>query len=230
MCLGLYTTVLRGRIITGTLAGIGVISGDMARSEHIKKGFQKGWAHRRRTLLSASSIFGAALLVLTTVACKEAVPSRTARTSIAACSPASLAGSARLQGETGYRIGLLTVENTGRTPCLLPTRPSVTLKRNGTVLAVREIPMLDGQSRSFGRAFRSTLRAGETATAALAWHNWCRRSPRASRSLLGYLLLSLPRYLAPLRIRMTAFMVPRCAYPKKQSTLAVGRFRAPRST
>ena len=152
------------------------------------------------------------------------VNSRNDMSRVDLCSVHSLSGSAWLQGETGYQVGILTVENNGPTSCRLPTRPSVLLEWRGSVLAIHQIPMPDEQSQGFGGASLAVLGPHDKAEVGLVWHNWCHPGPPRSGPFSGSLLVELSS--SPLRIDMKFPEAARCDLPLEQSTLSIGRFRS----
>jgi len=171
-------------------------------------------------------IVGATLLVVVVVAITLSNSGK-AITSVSICSTRNLSGSASLQGENGYRVGNLTIENNGSTPCRLPTRPSVVLVWHGAALTIHQIVMAGEQSRLVGGTPISVLPPHAKTSVALAWGNWCQTLPSISSPLSGSLLVSLSRTTRPVRIRVKNFQPARCDWPLKPSTLQVGRFRSP---
>ena len=143
------------------------------------------------------------------------------------CSTRNLSGSASLQGENGYRVGALTLENNGRVPCRLPARPSVVLVWHGATLAIHQIVMAGEQSRLIGGTTISVLPPHAMATVALAWGNWCQTLPSKTYPPSGSLLVSLSRTTSPVRISVKNFLPARYDWSLKPSTLEVGRFRSP---
>jgi len=171
-------------------------------------------------------IVGATLLVVVVVAITLSNSGK-AITSVSICSTRNLSGSASLQGENGYRVGNLTIENNGSTPCRLPTRPSVVLVWHGVALAIHQKVMDDEQSRLVGGTPISVLQPHAMAAVALAWGNWCQTLPSKIPPTGGSLLVSLSRSSSPVRINIKNFLPARCDLPAELSSLAVGRFRSP---
>ena len=143
------------------------------------------------------------------------------------CSTRNLSGSVSLQGENGYRVGILTLENNGRVPCRLPARPAVLLVWHGAALAIHQTVMASEQSRLVGGSTISILPPHAKVTVALAWGNWCQTLPSKTSPFSGSLLVSLSRSLSPVRISVKNFLTARCDWPLEPSTLEVGRFRSP---
>jgi len=170
-------------------------------------------------------IVGATLLVVVVVAITLSNSGK-AITSVSICSTRNLSGSASLQGENGYRVGNLTIENNGSTPCRLPTRPSVVLVWHGVALAIHQKVMDDEQSRLIGGITISVLPPHAKTSVALAWGNWCQTLPSKTYLPSGSLLVSLSRTTSPVRISVKNFLPARCDWPLKPSTLEVGRFRS----
>jgi len=171
-------------------------------------------------------IVGATLLVVVVVAITLSNSGK-AITSVSICSTRNLSGSASLQGENGYRVGNLTIENNGSTPCRLPTRPSVVLVWHGVALAIHQKVMDDEQSRLVGGTPVSVLQPHAMAAVALAWGNWCKTLPSKTYPPSGSLLVSLSRTTSPVRISVKNFLPARYDWSLKPSTLEVGRFRSP---
>ena len=172
-------------------------------------------------------IVGATLLVVVVlVAITSSNPGK-AVSSLSSCSTHNLSGSASLQGENGYRVGVLTLENNGSVPCRLPARPSVVLVWHGATLAIHQIVMAGEQSRLIGGTTIGVLPPHAMATVALAWGNWCKTLPSKTYPPSGSLLVSLSRTTSPVRISVKNFLPARCDWPLKPSTLEVGRFRSP---
>ncbi len=143
------------------------------------------------------------------------------------CATRYLAGSASFQGENGYQVGILTLENIGLKSCRLPTRPSVVLVWHGVALVIHQLSMTDAQSRSFGGTALSVLKPRAKSSVGLAWHNWCQTLPPKTSPFNGSLLVSLSRSSSLVRINVKNIYPARCDLPREQSTLAVGRFRLP---
>ena len=180
--------------------------------------------HRLSGFVSKHRIVTTAFILIVAVVSITLANSRNEISRVDLCSVRSLSGSAWLQGETGYQVGILTVENNGPTSCRLPTRPSVLLEWRGSVLAIHQIPMPDEQSQRFGGASLAVLGPHDKAEVGLAWHNWCHSGPPRSGPFSGSLLVALSS--SPLRIDMKFSEVARCDLPLEQSTLSIGRFRS----
>ena len=185
------------------------------------------WASLHSSLVRPRVAAVVAFIAIATVAPIALASSRNAISPVSMCSARNLSGSALLQGETGYQVGILTLENNGLKPCRLPTRPSVDLVWHGVALAIHQLSMTDDQSRSFGGAALSVLKSHAKSAVGLAWHNWCQTLPPKTSPFSGSLLVSLSRSSSPLRINMKNIHTARCDLPREQSTLAVGRFRSP---
>jgi len=142
------------------------------------------------------------------------------------CSTHKLSGSASLQGENGYRVGVLTLKNNGRVPCRLPGRPSVVLFWHGAALAIHQIVMADEQWPLVGGTPISVLHSHAMATVALTWGNWCQPLPSKTSPISSSLLVSLSRSSSPIRIGVKNLLPARCDWPLEPSTLVVGRFRS----
>lgn len=183
--------------------------------------------HLRNRKMAVLSITTLMLLALTVVAPIALANSGSAVPSMSICSTGNLSGVASLQGETGYQIGILTLENIGPQPCLLPSRPSIKLIWRGATLAIRQILMTDGQSRSFGGAAIGVLKPHAKSAVGLAWHNWCKTLPPRTSPFSGTLDVFLSRLSSPLRINLKKISSARCDFPGQESTIAVGRFRLP---
>ena len=172
-------------------------------------------------------IVGATLLVVVVVFAITLSNSENTISRLGLCSPRNLSGAASLQGENGYRVGILTIENNGRVPCRLPARPSVVLVWHGAALAIHQIVMAGEQSRLVGGATISVLPPHAKTTVALAWGNWCQTLPSKTSPLSGSLLAWLTGSSSPVPISVKNFLPARCDWPLEPSTLEVGRFRSP---
>ena len=179
-----------------------------------------------RKLIFLFNVGATLLAVVVVVAITWSSPGK-AISPVGICSMRNLSGSASLQGENGYRVGNLTIENNGSKPCRLPTRPSVVLVWNGAALAIYQIVMTDEQSRLVGGTPISVLRSHAMATVALTWGNWCQLLPSKTSPIRGSLLVSLSRSSSPIRIGLKNFLPARCDWPLEPSTLEVGSFRSP---
>ena len=168
----------------------------------------------------------AAIALAATVSVTLAIPGN-ATTSISICSTRNLSGSATLQGESGYQVGTVTLENNGLKPCHLPIRPLATIIRRGLALNIHQIPMPDDQSQSFGGTALAVPVPHAKTAIGLSWHNWCQTLPLKTSSSSGSLVVSLSHSSSPVRINIKNIHPARCDLPGKQSTLAVGRFRSP---
>lgn len=185
------------------------------------------WALLHSSLVRPRVVAIVAFIAIAVVVPIPLANSRNAISPVSICSTLNLSGSASLQGETGYQVGILTLENHGLKPCRLPTRPSVILVWHGVALAIHQLSMTEDQSRSFGGAALSVLKPHAKSAVGLAWHNWCQTLPPKTSPFSGSLLVSLSRSSSPLRINMKNIHPARCDISREQSTLAVGRFRSP---
>lgn len=176
-------------------------------------------------LVSKHRIVTTAFILIVAVASITLANSRNEISPVGICSTRNLSGSASLQGENGYRVGILTLESNGRMPCRLPMRPSVVLVWHGAALAIHQIVMADDHSPLVGGTAISVLQPHAKATVALAWFNWCQTLPSKTSSFSGSFLVSLSHSSPPLRINMKNVQVARCDLPLEQSTLSIGRFR-----
>lgn len=185
------------------------------------------WASSHSSLVRPRVTAVVAFIAIATVVPITLASSGNAISTVSICSTRNLSGSASLQGETGYQVGILTLENIGLKSCRLPTRPSVVLVWHGVTLAIHQLSMTDAQSRSFGGAALSVLKPRAKSAVGLAWHNWCQTLPPKTSPFNGSLLVSLSRSSPPVRINVKNIHPARCDLPREQSTLAVGRFRLP---
>lgn len=153
--------------------------------------------------------------------------SRSTLTSMSVCTTHDLIGTASLQGETGYQVGILMLENKRLKSCRLPTRLSVKVVWHGKVLAIHQISMADEQSRSFGTTALSVLKPHAKSAVGLMWHNWCHTLPLRISPSSELLIVTLSHSSSQLKINMKNLHPARCDLPSEHSTLAVGRFRTP---
>ena len=141
-------------------------------------------------------------------------------TTAPACRPGSLTAEASLQGATGSLLGGLQVMNVGQRACTLPERPTVRISWAGKTLNVRRVELAARPVRL------RLLKPGAKAYAALQWSNWCGDDFGLFRPRL---LVTLGRLPSVLRVELHGQVTaPRCDSSYSPSTLAVGRFAAPR--
>jgi hypothetical protein len=179
-------------------------------------------------MLKNSKSFGLLLLVgcfLLTACSKPAPLSETVPFSPGTCQTDKLTLISGWEGsQDGDLTGSLTLTNNGDTACTLPSAPTVLLElKSGQRFPVQEVV-----EDSANNTNKLVLDAKASATARLAWHNWCGGKPPDGL----YARLDLP--YTPKTLRLYALFadpngqpqldIPKCTETAKASNINVSGF------
>lgn len=136
------------------------------------------------------------------------------------CRASQLSANAAFGAATGSELGGVTLRNTSRLTCSLPTRPlDLRLFLKGYPFTARDTVIA-----SFPQVPRTILRPGAAAYTAIQWSNWC--GPRPSAGALMSIVLDIGDS-QPVIADMSEPGPPRCEAPKTPSLLWIGAFVEP---